>query len=158
MITFTIPNLAQALRSIDTYSKKMQQEVDDEMSKTAYDIVNEAQNLAPVDDGNLRANIRVVKDEPLGQKLIESGAEYSAYVEFGTGTNVDVPNIEGIQQFAMQFKGEGKQGTHPVKFKDGTWAMVPYQLNLRPHPFFFPAIQHQALDLPKKLKDILEGK
>lgn len=157
MITFTIPNLAQALRSIDTYSKEMQQEVDDEMTKTAYEAVNEMQQLAPRDDGNLAAHIAVVKNEFL-EKQIESGAEYSAYVEFGTGTNVDVPNIEGIQQFAMQFKGEGKQGTHPVRFKDGTWAMVPYQLNLRPHPFFFPAIQHQALDLPKKLKDILEGK
>ena len=155
---FEIKNLSQVLKGIENYSKEVQQEVDDELTKFAYDVVRDAQQIAPVEDGNLRSKIAVVKDEPFN-KQIESGAEYSAYMEFGTGTNVDInPFFDDLARYAMQFKGEGKEGRHPVKFKDGTWALVPYQLNLLPRPYFFPSIQRNAVELPKKLKDILEQK
>lgn len=154
---FQIKNLNQALQGISNYSKEIQQKVDDELTGFAYRWVNDAQQLAPVDDGNLRANIRVDRNEFMN-KLVVSAAPYSAYMEFGTGTNVTIPPIEDLQRFAAQFRGEGKQGTHPVKFKDGTWAMVPYQLNLRPRPFFFPSLQKNAVELPKRLKEILESK
>jgi HK97 gp10 family phage protein len=153
--TFQIKNLAEVLKDFDKLSVNVKQGVADELKITAYDIVNMAQQLAPVDDGNLRANIRVARDEEM-TKLIESGAEYSAYMEFGTGTNVNVPPIEGLAELAMQFKGAGLQGKHPVKFKDGTWRMVPYQLNLQPRPFFFPAFQAQTAELSKRLKEIIE--
>lgn len=154
--TFQIKNLSQALANIDKYSVAVKQGVADELNATAFEIVNDAQALAPVDDGNLRANIRVARDEEFS-KLIESGAEYSAYVEFGTGTNVNVPaEPEGLVEFAMQFKGAGLQGKHPVKFKDGTWRMVPYQLNLLPQPFFFPAFQKNTAEMVNRLKEILQ--
>ncbi len=155
-ITFQIKNLQQALKGIDKYSADVKQAVDDELTATAHEVVGMAQSLAPVDDGNLRANIRVARDEPMN-KVIESAASYSAYQEFGTGGNVNVPaEPEGLAEYAAQFKGAGLQGKHPVKFKDGTWAMVPYQVNIHAHPFFFPAINAKTVELPKKLKAILE--
>jgi HK97 gp10 family phage protein len=154
--TFQIKGLSETLKSIDKYSADVQQGVKDELKITAYQIVNDAQGLAPVDDGNLRANIRVLQDDDFS-KLIESGAEYSAYVEFGTGSNVNIPaEPEGIAEWALQFKGAGLQGKHPVKFKDGHWAMVPYQLNLRAHPFFFPAFQQNTVQLVNRIKEILK--
>jgi HK97 gp10 family phage protein len=55
---------------------------------------------------------------PDGYQVV-SAAEYSAYVEFGTGTKVSVP--EGLEEFAIQFKGT---------------KAVP---GMRAQPYFFPA-------------------
>lgn len=138
---FEIKNLSQVLRGIESYSKEIQQEIDDQLTKFAYDVVRDAQQLAPVDDGNLRAKIAVTRDEPFN-KGIEAGAEYSAYKEFGTGTEVEInPNFEGLARYAMQFKGAGIR-----------------KVNLLPTPYFFPSIQKNSVELPKKLKDILEQK
>jgi hypothetical protein len=53
---------------------------------------------------------------------IVSGANYSAYVEFGTIDHVSVP--AGIEDYAMQFKGKGI-------IKHG---------GVHPRPFFFPQL------------------
>lgn len=155
---FFIPDLNKALADIDKYSARMKSEIDLELSATAEMIVTDAKTLAPADDGQLHNRIEVIRNESF-DKEIESGAEYSAFVEFGTGTNVDIPSAPpGLQEYALQFKGQGLQGKHPVKFKDGTWRMVPYQLNLPARPFFFPAYQANTVELPKRIAAILEDK
>jgi hypothetical protein len=137
-ITFKVQGLDKVLASIDSYSNKVQDQIDDTLKATAEDIVTEAKTLVRVDDNNLRSNINYV-DEPFS-KLIRSQAEYSAYIEFGTGANVDVPNIEGMDlpAYAMTFFVNGKG-------------------RIRPHPFFFPAIQAETRKLPGIIDKILKN-
>jgi hypothetical protein len=58
---------------------------------------------------------------------------YSPYIEFGTGTNVDVP--AGFEDYAMQFKGDGVR-----------------QVNIKPMPYFHPAVQSELQNLKRKLE------
>jgi hypothetical protein len=80
----------------------------------------------------LRQNIRVGTVTELEAEG-RSDAEYSAYVEFGTGGLVDVPT--GLEGYAMQFKGKGIR-----------------QINLAPRPFFFPAAFKHFKLLMEKIK------
>lgn len=53
------------------------------IQKTAFDLQSRAQLYAPVDTGNLRASIQAKEVTKLHWQVIV-GAEYGAYVEFGT--------------------------------------------------------------------------
>jgi len=58
---------------------------------------------------------------------------YAPYIEYGTGTNVDVP--AGFEDFAMQFIGDGIR-----------------QVNIKPMPFFHPAVNSELENLRRKLE------
>lgn len=52
------------------------------VKKTAYDILDDAQNVVPVDTGYLGGSITVTTEEFYAE--VEAAAEYAGYVEFGT--------------------------------------------------------------------------
>ncbi len=135
-IEFKIVGLNETLAAIDKYSVQVQQGVDDVLTTAASLTVAMAQELAPTDDTNLKANIGYI-NEPFKKSLF-SNAAYSAYVEFGTGTFVDVPTIDGIDlpAYAMTF------------FVSGRGHMLP-------HPYFFPSIQKNVSELPALLEKVL---
>jgi hypothetical protein len=91
---------------------------------------------APVDDGFLKGGIISNTDTYL-DKTISSNANYSAYVEFGTGPKTVIP--AGFEQFAARYKGA----------RDG---------NSRAQPFFIPAYFSKARPkkVEKDLKKIIE--
>ncbi|MNI70504.1 hypothetical protein D3C73_1263220 [compost metagenome] len=68
---------------------------------------------------------------------IEVGAKYSPYVEFGTGTEVDVP--AELKDYAYQFKGKGQR-----------------TVNIPARPFFFPAYFQHRDELVKALKKMIK--
>ncbi len=137
-ISFKLQGLDKVLASIDSYSNKVQDQIDDTLTGAAEAITETAKQLAPTDDSNLHNNIGYV-NEPFA-KALYSNAAYSAYIEFGTGANVDVPNIEGMDlpAYAMTFFVNGKG-------------------RIRPHPFFFPAVQQETKKLPGIIEKILKN-
>ena len=139
---FNLDGMETVLNNLSTYSNNVQQGVQEELSTTAYDIVTDAQQLAPVDLGNLQANIRVKQDGQYA-KTITSGADYSAFVEFGTGGSVDIPvfaqGLDDIESYAAQFKGAGIR-----------------QTNMRAQPFFFPSVQKNILNMVDRLKSLIQ--
>ena len=85
----------------------------------AKEIAAEAKRLAPYDLGKLRQSII---DERVAKLTytVTAYAPYAAYMEFGTGTKVDIPSeFRGI---ASGFIGKG------IK-----------QINLYPRPYMYPA-------------------
>lgn len=72
-------------------------------------------------------------------KEVEVGfnKHYSPYIEYGTGTKVDIP--AGFEQFALQFIGKGIR-----------------EVNIKPHPYFHPALQSEIINLKKALSDLLK--
>jgi hypothetical protein len=78
---------------------------------TSQDIERDAKRLAPVDLGALKLNIAwqrpINKVKGLIRNIITAYMPYSAYQEFGTGGDVDIP--PGWEKLAVKFKGSGKR-------------------------------------------------
>jgi len=120
---------------------KLTEDVAYKLEKGAKATQEEMKILAPRKYSFLVNKIDVLPATNNGLTIgIRSGANYSAYVEFGTGTKVDVP--EGVEEYALQFKG-----VHEVP-------------GMYPRPYFFPAIFNQipiiVADMKKTLDKMLE--
>lgn len=115
----------ELLKTFQKVPATVQDDFKIELEDAAKQIQGEAKLAAPVNYGVLRNSIIV--DPPLNNGLtwsVSSLADYSAYVEFGTGTHVDVP--EGVEEYALQFKGSKE---------------IP---GMHARPFLFPAVFRQT--------------
>lgn len=131
-----IKGLKQVLKNLDKFGKEAKKEIDIVTFATAKDIELDAKNLAPVDLGKLRQNILVEKVEESDYKVV-SLMKYSAFVEFGTGKNVSVP--DELRELAVLFKGKGVKEIH-----------------IQPQPFLYPAFVKGRENYLKDLEALLE--
>lgn len=115
--------LLNKLKAVGQVGKDL---IEEEVFSSLQEIRNEAVSRVPVDTGILKNSI-VVQNEKLSGKVIVN-AKYAPYVEFGTGTRVDVP--EGLKDYAIKFKGKG------IK-----------EVNLPAQPFLFPAWFRETKEL-----------
>lgn len=124
--------IQRAMKDIRRYSKNVQNRVKRVIHLTAYDVDWDAKENAfsSLATGHLRGKIHILSKDlnnftasvgVIGDNN-ENGAKYAPYVEFGTGSMVDVP--QGLEDYAMQFKGKGIR-----------------QVNLPARPFLFPAAE-----------------
>ena len=109
----------------------VQAEIEDSLLK----IEERAANDVAVNTGALKNSIQTkpikrTKNSVEGGVFV--GAEYAPYVEFGTGTEVEIP--KELIDFAKQFKGKGKR-----------------KVNLPARPFFYPEVFKQREELPKNI-------
>lgn len=165
-----LDGVKKALESLDVNVKK---NLSNEINASALNIQNTAKRLAPVNFGQLRNGIRLVKNSDY-TFTVESSASYSPYVEFGTGGKVSVP--ADFQSYAMQFKG-GKGG----KFADMIAALTLWvkrkgigngkndkglafiiaknilQKGMRPQPFLIPSFEQEKPKLIKRIKDLINA-
>jgi len=116
----------------------LQTEVDAELTASAVNITSNAKRMAPIDTGRLRGSI-VPDTNTKFFKKVTANVFYAPYVEFGTGTKVQVP--AGLETYAMQFKKSVK----------------PWN-GMNAQPYFFPALDAEAPKLINNLKKILEIK
>jgi HK97 gp10 family phage protein len=166
-----LKGIQDALKGIDS---KLRQNVGDEINASALKILTDAKRLAPVNFGQLRNQIAL---EPINDLTfaVEAKASYSAYVEFGTGPQVNVP--ADFTAYAAQFKG--KKGG---KFKDFVDALTLWvkrkgigdgkndkglayviarsilQKGMRPQPFLIPSYETEKPKLIQRLKKLLDVK
>ncbi|RZJ86314.1 MAG: HK97 gp10 family phage protein [Chryseobacterium sp.] len=125
------------IRKLKKLPNQAQSEVKNEIRDAADMIVMDAGDAAPVDLGYLKNSIRNFPRQGGFNYEVNVGARYSPFVEFGTGTEVDVP--EEIKDYAYQFKGGNKR-----------------QINIPARPFFFPAYFKHRDELIENLKDMLK--
>lgn len=134
----------QSLSAFYKYLKNLEDQVADyvraEIEDSILAIETDAASDVPVDTGALKNSIqstpiKVSKNEITGG--VEVGAEYSPFVEFGTGTRVKVPSE--LSGFAAQYKGSGIR-----------------EVNLPARPFFYPAVFKQRQELPKNIERTLK--
>ena len=151
----------------------LEKDVSNEINATALNIENQAKKLAPINLGQLRNSIALTKDSELTY-TVAANASYSAYVEFGTGPQVNVP--ADFASYAIQFKG--KSGG---KFKDMVEALTLWvkrkgigngkndkglayvialsilKKGMRPQPFLIPAYEMEKPKLIKRLNQLLNA-
>jgi len=119
------------------FAKKYKEEYIDLLNETIQNIETEAISLAPVDLGILKSSINGEVDGMNG--VVGTPIRYSPFIEFGTGGLVDVP--EGLEDYAMRFKGAG------IK-----------QVNLFPRPFLIPAFKKHTTKMLEELNKLdLDG-
>lgn len=140
-----LEGMDKVLAAIAKADSEIAKSVDLELKAAATEIENQAaRNVSRIPrggdsmfTGRLLNGISSRKSGNL-QYEITSNADYSAYIEFGTGAYVSVPSE--LQNYAAQFKGRG------VK-----------KVNLPARPFFFPAFYAVKQKLLTNIRNILKG-
>jgi HK97 gp10 family phage protein len=134
----------QSLNAFYKYLKDLEGQVADyvraEIEDSMLSIETDAASDVPVDTGALKNSIQSTPIKATKNQItggVEVGAEYSPYVEFGTGSRVKVPSE--LSDFAAQYKGAG------IK-----------EVNLPARPFFYPAVWKQRQELPKNIERTLK--
>lgn len=96
-----------------------------------------AKSFIPVDKGGLKASVRVANMGLTGE--VTAGAEYAPYVEFGTGSKVNVPSE--LKDYAIKFKGKGIR-----------------KVNTRSQPYLYPAFfinrEKFIIDMDRRINKI----
>ena len=131
-----VKGLKKVLSNLKKFGAEAAVEIDISTMATALDIAKNAKTLAPKDMGKLAQSIYEAKISEADYKVVV-GADYGAYVEFGTGKKVQVPTE--LKEIAIQFKGAG------IK-----------QINLQPQPFLYPAFVKGRKQYIKDLKKVLK--
>lgn len=137
-VDFKMEGLDKVLKGIDQYARDVQEDVDLELHASADTIAAEAKAKAPVDAGGLHNAISTTRNGDMDYEVVAQ-KHYAPYVEFGTGSLVNVP--AGLEEYAIQFKGKG------IK-----------QVNLPARPYLFPPYETERVKLIERLKKILGAK
>ena len=105
-------------------------------NETTQQMVTNAQLRVVVDTGQLRLSIgKTTARVGYNRSFFFANAPYAAYVEFGTGEGVKIPN--GFSDLAEPFKGTRIR-------------------NYRAKPFFIPSYLEGIQQYPKELRKVLE--
>jgi len=115
---YRIKGLASLQAKLKRLPAQIKSEAIQDIYDTAQTIVMKAGERAPVDYGVLKQSIDSQPKNGGLNYIVFVGAEYAPYIEWGTGTEVDVPTE--LKSYAIQFKGKGKK-----------------QVNMPAQPFFF---------------------
>lgn len=166
--TITLVGVEDLIKDLQKYDQRIQTEVAHEIEASARKITRDAKRNAPKLDGNLARLISYKTINKLTQELI-SGAEYSAFPEFGTKGNFRLSNPE-LEPIARQFKGvklaKGKMGFRQAIYewakrkgipKEAWWPIFISILRhgIRAQPYFFPAYYAEIPLLRRRLENIL---
>ena len=159
---------------LNKLSTALKVDVSDEINASALKIENQAKRLAPVNLGQLRNSIALIKDGELTYS-VAANASYSAYVEFGTGPQVNVP--ADFKSYAQQFKGKSggsfkdmvealtlwvkAKGIGNGKNQKGLAYIIALSIlrkGLRPQPFLIPAYEQEKPKLIQNINNLLNAK
>jgi HK97 gp10 family phage protein len=158
---------------LDNLTIALKQGVSDEINASALKIQSDAKKLAPVNFGQLRNSIALTKDSELTY-TVSANASYSAYVEFGTGPQVNVP--ADFKSYAQQFKGKSggkfkdmvealtlwvkRKGVGNGKNDKGLAYVIALSIlrkGMRPQPFLVPAYEMEKPKLIQRLNKLLNA-
>lgn len=129
-------NISKLLSQISAFGHDANRSAVSVTNDIAQGMVTAAQLRAPVDTNQLRLSIgKTLATLESNRSIFFSNAPYSAYVEFGTGEGVKIPN--GFSDLAEPFKGT-RIRNYPAK------------------PFFIPSYLEGIQQYPKTLRKVLE--
>jgi HK97 gp10 family phage protein len=155
-----------AISELRKLGKEAIAEIEEQTEISARNIEKYAKNSAPANLGKLGQSIRTEKINDTLYKIV-ADAPYAAYMEFGTGTKVVVP--DELKSVASQFKGK-KTGNFKTALEDikewcrskGISESVAYpilakimRVGITPKPFMYPALLRGRTEYLKALKKVL---
>ena len=162
--TIKVEGLAELQKRLGKIPENLANEVDVVLDLAANDFVNGAVEAAPVDREELRQKISSKRNGLMNYEVV-SAAPYSAYIEFGTRSRVQVPS--DLQTYASQFKGGGQGDAKQAIFEwcrrvgiaQEMWYPIFIKImtvGINPHPFFFIQRGPVALSIQKRLQPAIK--
>lgn len=164
----TVKGLNSVISELIAFGDKAEKLINAETEAIAFQIEENAKKLAPKNFGKLAQSISNLKVKPALYKVTVNEL-YGAYMEFGTGTKVNVP--AEFADIANSFKGK-RQGT----FKDAlesikVWCRskgidekAAYPIlakilgaGINPQPFLYPSWIKGKADYVKNLERVLKS-
>jgi HK97 gp10 family phage protein len=161
-----LKNAADVIDQIKKFGKDAEKIIAAETEAIAIQMVSDAKRLAPKNFGKLAQSISYRKIKEFDYE-ITINAEYGAYLEFGTGTKVQIP--PEFADMAASFKGKGrgsfKDGLESIKLwcrSKGIPEEAAYPIfakilgaGINPQPFLYPAYVKGKKDYFENLKKAL---
>lgn len=161
-----VKGISSTIAQIRLFGKETEKMIDAETEAIAFQIETDAKKLAPKNFGKLAQSISRSKPRIL-QRKVTVNELYGAYMEFGTGTKVNVP--AEFKDMATSFKGVKigtfKQGLEAIKVwcrAKGIDEKAAYPIfakilgaGVNPQPFLYPAYIKGKADYQKNLKAML---
>lgn len=132
-IKFNISGIDGLEKRLEQFEEAASKGVDGVLSDSAI-IINRQQKIRAKKKTGTLAAANVVDAKTYMHKTLGNAKNYAPYQEWGTGGLVSVP--AELSDFAIQFKGKGVR-----------------QVNMAPHPFFFPPYIEER---PKIIKRIIQ--
>jgi hypothetical protein len=164
----SIKGIDQVVKELRSYGKDIEKQIDAETQIIAMQISSDAKKLAPKNFGKLAQSISYEKIKESNYKVTVN-EYYAPYMEFGTGTKVNVPSE--FRDMAATFKGgkagKGtyKQGLEAIRLwckKKGidekfAWVIFAKILGagVNPKPFLYPSWIKGKKDYLDNLKKLL---
>jgi len=140
MIKVKLEGLETAIRNLHSWEKEKIKKVADQYNRSALAIEKGAKLRVPTDKSVLKPSIQkdvtITQNNRVVSASVFTDVKYAPFVEFGTGSLVEVPAEQ--QEYALQFKGK----TGRVR-------------NYRARPYLFPAFEQERPILIQKLTEIL---
>lgn len=132
----SVTGVNSLIRRLRRLPQDLERQIDVVIESNTREMARSAQRFAPVDTGELRASIFAARNGDLSWRVVV-GANHGPYIEFGTGGLVRVP--DELREIASRFIGSGTR-----------------QIDLRPQPYLFPALELQRNILLNDLRALLE--
>lgn len=163
-----IKGLASTIAELRAYGKDIDKMIDAETESIAFQIETDAKKLAPKNFGKLAQSISHAKVKPALYKVTVNEL-YGAYMEFGTGSKVNVP--AEFTDMAATFKGKKqgswKEGLEAIKVwcrSRGIPEEAAYPIfakilgaGISPQPFLYPAWVKGKKDYQNNLERVLKS-
>jgi len=164
-----VKGLKQVISELRAKGKEIEKEIDAETEAIAFQIESDAKKLAPKNFGKLAQSISKDRVKESNYKITVNEI-YGVYMEFGTGTKVNVP--DEFKDIAASFKGR-KQGSFKEALESirvwckakGIDEKAAYPIlakilgaGINPQPFLYPAWTQGKKDYLKNLTKLLDKK
>ena len=125
----------EIIKQLKKFGKDAEDKIESITAITAQEIATDAASNAPANYGKLRQSINSSKENKMLYNVNVNAVPIGAYVEFGTGAKVDVP--DEWKDLAWQFYVNGKG-------------------YLPPTPYLYPAYRKGRAQYEKDLQDLLD--
>ena len=159
-------SLRRILALLDLNKEAVTQEIKDAINSVMLEGRNDAVTKAPAAFGKLRQGIGIEAKDDFNKRVV-SNADYSAYIEFGTGGKVKVPSewqsianqakgktgksfdeaLENVKEWC-RLKGIDQKMAYPI-------AVSILKNGIEPRPFMFPAFQNLKKNFKQEINAII---
>lgn len=163
----SVRGVSATIAQLRRFGGDVEKKIDLETEAIAFQIEADAKRLAPKNFGKLAQSISHSKPKDLNRKVTVNEM-YGAYMEFGTGAKVKVP--DEFKEIANQFKGSRggtfAEGLESIKVwcrskgipeEKAKWIFIKILgAGVNPQPFLYPAYQKGKKDYLKNLQNLLK--
>ena len=164
-----VKGISDVVKELRKFGKDIEKEIDAETEAIAFQIEKDAKKLAPKNFGKLAQSISKEKVSESNYKITVN-EDYGGYMEFGTGTKVNVPTE--FKDLANEFKtgkrGSFKEALESIKIwcrAKGIDEKAAYPIlakilgaGINPQPFLYPAWVKGKKDYLNNLTKLLNKK